>query len=159
MRTRARWGIEPELFSLMKRRSSSPAKRSTCSAALQRRAPGALASGEVERREAEELRRFVLENRCDSPFEVKTALLPGEARFEILHELSARPVDLVVLGTHGRGGLDRLVLGSVASTVARKAPCSVLLISSDAALAEGIADAVLARTTPAWSLTPAFSPG
>src|SRR5947209_20010022 len=28
-----------------------------------------------------------------------------------------------------------------------------------AALAEGIADAVLARTTPAWSLTPAFSPG
>jgi len=42
------------------------------------------------------------------------------------------------------------MLGSVASTVARKAPCSVLLISLDAALAEEIADAVTARMTPAW---------
>jgi nucleotide-binding universal stress UspA family protein len=118
--------------------------------ALQRQTPGALSGEEVERRESEELLRFVLENRCDSPFDVKTALLPGEARFEILRELEERPVDLVVLGTHGRGGMDRLVLGSVASTVARKAPCSVLLISPDAATAEDIAEAIVNRTTPAW---------
>ena len=55
-----------------------------------------------------------------------------------------------MLGTHGRGGLDRLVLGSVASTVARKAPCSVLMISPEAALEEGIADAVITQTEPAW---------
>lgn len=51
-----------------------------------------------------------------------------------------------MLGPHGRGGLDRLVLGSVASTVARKAPCSVLLISPDAAFAEGLSEAVASQT-------------
>lgn len=105
---------------------------------------------ETERASGEELRRFVLENCADAPFEAKAALLPGEARFEILHELREHPVDLVVLGTHGRGGLDRLMMGSVASAVARKAPCSVLLISPEAALAEGIAEAILDRTAPAW---------
>ena len=100
----------------------------------------------------EELRRFLLENRADAPFDLETAVLPGEARAEILHEIAENPVDLVMLGTHGRGGLDRLMLGSVASAVARKAPCSVLLISPEAALADAMAEAVLARTTPAWTL-------
>lgn len=101
--------------------------------------------------DGEELRRFALENRADAPFDVATALLSGEARREILGELAEHPVDLVMLGTHGRGGLDRLMLGSVASAVSRKAPCSVLLVSPEAALEEGIAEAVLARTTPAWT--------
>jgi nucleotide-binding universal stress UspA family protein len=104
---------------------------------------------------AEELRRFVLENRPEAPFQVQTAVLPGEARTEILRELEEHPVDLLVLGTHGRGGLDRLVLGSVVSTVARRAPCSVLVISPEAALAEGLADAVAAQTAPAWHREPA----
>lgn len=105
---------------------------------------------QIERSAAEELQRFVLENRPEGPFQVETAILPGEARFEILREFDELPVDLVILGTHGRGGLDRLVLGSVASTVARKAPCSVLVISPEAALEEGIADAVATQGMPAW---------
>lgn len=107
------------------------------------------------RQSAEELRRFALENRPDAPFALETAVLPGEARREILHELAENPVDLVMLGTHGRGGLDRLMLGSVASAVSRKAPCSVLLVSPEAALGDAIAEAVLARTTPAWTSEPA----
>ena len=98
------------------------------------------------------LQRFVLENRSDLPFTVETTVLPGEPRFEILREVEEHPVDLLILGTHGRGGMDRLVLGSVASTVARKAPCSVLVISPEAALAEGICEAVLTQTEPAWHL-------
>lgn len=82
----------------------------------------------------EELRRFVLEHRPEAPFEVESAVFQGEPRVEILRELQEQPVDLVMLGTHGRGGMDRLVLGSVASTVARKAPCSVLVVSPEAAL-------------------------
>jgi nucleotide-binding universal stress UspA family protein len=119
--------------------------------ALQRQKPGEAAAVEAaEHLYAEQLRAFVLENRREAPFPVETAVLPGEARFEILRELGEWPADLVVLGTHGRGGMDRLVLGSVAAAIARKAPCSVLLISPEAALAEGIADAVTAQTTPAW---------
>jgi len=97
--------------------------------ALQHRKHGEISPEEAERHSGEELQRFVLENRADLTFEVEAVVLPGEARFEILNELGERPADLVMLGTHGRGGLDRLMLGSVASTVARKAPCSVLLIA------------------------------
>jgi nucleotide-binding universal stress UspA family protein len=111
---------------------------------------GEISFEEVERRDAEELRRFLLENRPEPGLRIETAILPGEARFEILHDLEKNPVDLVVLGTHGRGGLDRLMIGSVASTIARKAPCSVLLIPPEAGLAEGISDAVATQTTPAW---------
>ena len=41
---------------------------------------------------------------------------------------SKLPADLVVLGTHGRIGLGRLVLGSVAETVMHQSACSVLVI-------------------------------
>lgn len=122
--------------------------------ALQRRKEGQgerASFTDVERHIAGELERFVLENRPSGlPFEVETAVLSGEARFEILDELKAHPADLVVLGTHGRGGLDRLMLGSVAATIARKAPCSVLLVSPEASLAETIAEAVTDRMAPAW---------
>lgn len=109
---------------------------------------------EIERSIAGELCRFVLENRTEAPFSIETAVLPGEARTEILRELAEHPVDLLILGTHGRGGLDRLVLGSVASTVVRKAPCSVLVISPEAALAEGIAEAITTQTVPIWHCEP-----
>jgi nucleotide-binding universal stress UspA family protein len=36
--------------------------------------------------------------------------------------------DLIVMGTHGRGGVERLILGSVAEKVLRKAPCPVLTV-------------------------------
>jgi nucleotide-binding universal stress UspA family protein len=105
---------------------------------------------DAERVATEGLRRFVLENRPEASLGVRTAILGGEPRAEILRELREHPADLVLMGTHGRGGPDRLLLGSVAATVARKAPCSVLLISPEAALAAGIAEAVVNQTTPAW---------
>ena len=94
---------------------------------------------EVARLATEQLRGFVQEHRPGPEFEIATAVLPGEARFEILHDLETEPADLVVLGTHGRSGFDRLLLGSVAATVARKAPCSVLLVPP-AGLAKGGAE-------------------
>ncbi|HYQ83921.1 MAG TPA: universal stress protein, partial [Rubrobacter sp.] len=74
----------------------------------------------------------------------------GDAGAEILAESGRQPADLVILGTNGQGGCDRLLLGSVSSTVLRKAPCSVLMIPSAASLEQGIADAVLAQAAPAW---------
>jgi nucleotide-binding universal stress UspA family protein len=102
---------------------------------------------QIEGIAAEELRRFVLANRPEAPFHVETAILQGEPRVEILRELQEQPADLVILGTHGRGGMDRLVLGSVASTISRKAPCSVLVLSPESAFGEEIADAVATQTT------------
>ena len=45
----------------------------------------------------------------------------------ITHWLETRPSDLAILGSHGRKGFRRAVLGSVAETVVRRAPCSVLV--------------------------------
>jgi nucleotide-binding universal stress UspA family protein len=104
---------------------------------------------EVHRLAEADLRRFLRDSQVDDEA-VEMAVLPGDPRVEILAELERRPADLVIMGTHGRGGFDRFLIGSVASTVAREAPCSLLLVPPEAALAEALADAVVARTTPAW---------
>lgn len=53
---------------------------------------------------------------------------PGE---EIVAAASERNSDLIVISTHGRTGLDRYLIGSVADRVARMAPCPVLLVPPD----------------------------
>lgn len=50
---------------------------------------------------------------------------PGRMIVGLAEDLSA---DLIVMGTHGRGGVSRLLLGSVAEYVLRHAPCPVLTI-------------------------------
>jgi nucleotide-binding universal stress UspA family protein len=50
----------------------------------------------------------------------------GHASNEIIN--ASRDFDLIVMGTHGRGGLAHLLIGSVAEKVARHAYCPVLLI-------------------------------
>jgi universal stress protein A len=53
----------------------------------------------------------------------------GVPATEILDRLNEDPrIDLVVMATHGRGGVARLVMGSVADKVIRSAPCPVVSI-------------------------------
>jgi universal stress protein A len=52
----------------------------------------------------------------------------GYAFAEIARVARNEEVDLVVLGSHGRGAIAHMLLGSVAERVARKAPCSVLVV-------------------------------
>ncbi|MDP1570852.1 MAG: universal stress protein [Vicinamibacterales bacterium] len=52
----------------------------------------------------------------------------GHPFVEILRYAKDQSVDLIVLGTHGRGPLGHLVMGSVAERVVRKAPCPVLTV-------------------------------
>jgi universal stress protein A len=59
----------------------------------------------------------------------------GDARAAILALAAALHADLIVMGTHGRRGMSRLVLGSVAESVTRAAPCPVLLVRSGHAIA------------------------
>jgi nucleotide-binding universal stress UspA family protein len=58
----------------------------------------------------------------------------GGAAHEILRQARESDVDLVVMGTHGRGGFRRLVVGSVSEDVLRKAPCPVLTVREATAL-------------------------
>jgi nucleotide-binding universal stress UspA family protein len=68
-----------------------------------------------------------------SPFaevRIEHRLSDGDAAAEIIHLAEEIPCDLIVLGTHGRGGVSRLLLGSVAETVLRKASCPVLTVKN-----------------------------
>ena len=52
----------------------------------------------------------------------------GDAATEILGLAQQSKCDLIVLGTHGRTGVGRLLMGSVAEQIVRKAPCPVLTV-------------------------------
>ena len=57
-------------------------------------------------------------------------LLTGSAPGEIVRFAGEQAVDLIVIGTHGRTGALRLLLGSVAESVVRHAPCPVLTVKA-----------------------------
>ncbi len=60
--------------------------------------------------------------------EVDKVLRQGPAWSEIDRAATALNVDLIVMGTHGRQGISRALLGSVAEKVVRTAPCPVLTV-------------------------------
>ena len=59
---------------------------------------------------------------------VKTKVLSGRPFVEIIRFARAQEMDLIVLGTHGRGGLRHVLMGSVAEKVSRKSPCPVMTV-------------------------------
>jgi len=61
-------------------------------------------------------------------FNVKTRVVEAETRTGILDLASEWHADVIVLGSHGRKGLQRFMLGSVAESIARGAYCSVLIV-------------------------------
>jgi nucleotide-binding universal stress UspA family protein len=62
---------------------------------------------------------------------VSSKLLTGVPWAELIQHLERQAFDLCVIGTHGRTGLARILLGSVAEKVVRHAPCSVLTMHRD----------------------------
>jgi nucleotide-binding universal stress UspA family protein len=66
------------------------------------------------------------ERRAGRP--VRSRVLWGDAAAEILRHAREERCELIVVGTHGRTGVARLVLGSVAERVARQSPCPVLVV-------------------------------
>jgi nucleotide-binding universal stress UspA family protein len=63
--------------------------------------------------------------------QVSGKLLMGAPWIEIVAELEKQAFDLCVIGTHGRTGLARVLLGSIAEKVVRHAPCPVLVVRPD----------------------------
>jgi universal stress protein A len=61
-------------------------------------------------------------------FKAETAVKIGDARVSILDIAAEWHADLIVVGSHGRRGIERFLLGSVADSVARHAKCSVEIV-------------------------------
>ena len=67
-------------------------------------------------------------------------LLEGDPALEIVRAAEEEDAILIVLGTHGRTGLARLLMGSVAEQVVRRAPCPVLIVKDPALGGKGTHD-------------------
>lgn len=72
------------------------------------------------------LQRYVAEARPG--VSVVTATAGGDPAKEILKYATRHGIDLIVLGAHGRSGVSRVLLGSVAERVTRTTPCPVLIV-------------------------------
>jgi nucleotide-binding universal stress UspA family protein len=82
--------------------------------------------------EAKKLVERVAAELRSAGFRSETALAKGDIRETVVDAAEKWHPDLIVVGSHGKGGLRRLLLGSVAEFVARHAPCSVLIARSPA---------------------------
>jgi nucleotide-binding universal stress UspA family protein len=77
----------------------------------------------------------------------------GDPAEEILRYATRHPIDLIVVGTHGRTGVSRFLLGSVAERVMRGARCPVLVVPAPAEVAtpapSGVTPAAEREESPA----------
>jgi universal stress protein A len=81
------------------------------------------------RRRAEDLMTDAVEVLRSAGFQkVDTRVVEGEPRASILAVAAEWRPDCLVLGSHGRKGLEKFLLGSVAQSVAQHASCSVIIV-------------------------------
>lgn len=81
------------------------------------------------RRRAEKLMLHTTETLHAAGFQtIHTRVVEGEPRTGILEIASEWRPHCIVLGSHGRKGLEKLLLGSVAQSVAQRASCSVFIV-------------------------------
>jgi nucleotide-binding universal stress UspA family protein len=81
---------------------------------------------EKEQREAEERLREIVPLVAGIAYEHVS--VTGNPVQEILEFVESNNIELIVMASHGRTGLSRLLMGSIAEGVLRKAPCPVLIV-------------------------------
>jgi nucleotide-binding universal stress UspA family protein len=96
-------------------------------------APPEMAQGYVpeiegQRKPAHELVARIAEELHKAGFKVDTAVKIGDVRVGIIDCATQWGADLIVVGSHGQGGIPGFLLGSVAESVARHAKCSVEIV-------------------------------
>ena len=59
----------------------------------------------------------------------KTVVVAGDASEEIINYIEDQHIDLVIMGTHGRKGMDKILFGSVAERVLKTSPVPVMVVN------------------------------
>lgn len=80
--------------------------------------------------DAEEATGYVADRAAEHGLDVKQHLQVGEPARAIRKFVEENDIDLVVMGSHGRSGLSRVILGSVAEKVLRRTHLPVLIVDS-----------------------------
>lgn len=101
----------------------------------------------------QELTVFAEAGRGEVPVDVQLA--QGTVWREIVSLAEAAPADLLLMGTHGRSGFERLLLGSVTEKILRVAPCPVLTVPPAAPDAVPIAAGLFKRILCPTDFSPA----
>jgi len=83
---------------------------------------------DVEQELTEQAKQHLEEVEFPDTLQVQRELRHGSAFLEVIRCARENDVDLIVMGTHGRGVVAHVLLGSVAEKVVRKAPCPVLTV-------------------------------
>jgi nucleotide-binding universal stress UspA family protein len=83
--------------------------------------------GDMLREEGEEVLE-VVESMAEGRVPVETRIMEGSPSRKIVRYAEQEGCDLITMGTHGRGGIDRLLLGSVAERVIRSSDIPVLTL-------------------------------
>ena len=83
---------------------------------------------------AGQLVSHVAERLATAGFRTNVSTPDGDPRRAIIDSAAQWPADLIVIGSHGRRGLDRFLLGSVAESVVRHAQCSVEVVRTPVAV-------------------------
>ncbi len=82
---------------------------------------------EERRQLTEQVRQFATELPPEVALDIRVCEAP-DVKQEVLAQARALPADLLVIGSHGRSGFERLLLGSVTEKVMRSAPCPTMVV-------------------------------
>jgi nucleotide-binding universal stress UspA family protein len=80
------------------------------------------------REQAKDIVEKAAEKLRAAKFTVSTELVEGDPKSQIIDIANQWHADMIVLGSHGRRGIDRFLMGSVSQAVVRHAHCSVEII-------------------------------
>jgi len=78
---------------------------------------------------AEKAMDRVCEEQLQSCPNFQRRVVSGDPATEILKTIETEDIDMVIMGTHGRKGLEHIILGSVAENVVKKSPVPVMTIN------------------------------
>jgi nucleotide-binding universal stress UspA family protein len=91
-------------------------------------APGYAPELDDQKKPARELVERIAQELRSAGYKVDAAVEVGDIRERIIDSAAEWGADLIVIGSHGRSGIQRFLLGSVAEFVARQAKCSVEIV-------------------------------
>ena len=83
---------------------------------------------DMEQSRLKEMQEFIDREAADSSISIEKMIKHGRPFIEIIQTARDENIDLIVIATHGRSGLEYVFFGSTAEKVVRKAPCPVLSI-------------------------------
>jgi nucleotide-binding universal stress UspA family protein len=83
---------------------------------------------EAQRKASQELVSGAEQELLAAGITTRSRVLDGDPRQAIVDTAKDEGIDLILVGSHGRSGVSKLLMGSVASHVVTHAPCSVLVV-------------------------------